>query len=83
MTVIGPYGVLGGTVITRDDDEALVTSALTPLILTTFCAAVALKFVPLIVTLLPARPDDGVNDVIVGAAPGDTRFSTTLSSCAV
>ncbi len=63
VTVIGPVAAPEGTVATiwlAVDD---VTLALEPLKVTAFWLAVVLKPVPLIVTVVPADPDDGENPI--------------------
>jgi hypothetical protein len=66
VTVIGPVVAPLGTVtvILVVVDE--VTVAVTPLNLTTLLAAVVLKFVPVIITVAPGAPLDGVKPVNVG-----------------
>jgi hypothetical protein len=50
----------------------LVTTAVVPLKLTILFAGVALKFVPVIVTLVPGMPEEGEKEVMVGAKPQRT-----------
>lgn len=50
-----------------DVADAAVTVAACPLNLTVLFAIVGLKFVPEIVTGIPATPDDGASVVIVGS----------------
>ena len=44
-----------------------------------FCEAVVLKFVPVRVTGVPGKPDEGLKEVMVGGEGGDKVFITTLS----
>jgi hypothetical protein len=50
-------------------DVLAVTTASTPLKNTLLSAKVGLKSVPVIVTTVPATPDVGENEVMVGAGP--------------
>ena len=53
--------------------------AAVPLKKTTLFVAAELKFVPVIVTDVPGKPEAGVNEVIVGAMGSEATFITTLS----
>jgi len=64
--VIGPVLAPLGTVAVSDEVLAAVMVAVTPLNFTTSSAAVALKPEPLIVTLVPTGPIEGVKPVMVG-----------------
>jgi hypothetical protein len=68
VTVIGAYVAPTGTVTVRDIEEAELTDAFVAPKKTTLLPAVVLKFVPVIVTVVPIEPDAGENDVIVGCA---------------
>src|SRR6185369_4969581 len=63
-TVIGPVVAPAGTTAAISCGETSVNTALTPLNRT---AVAPVKLVPLIVTLVPAAPLDGVNPLICGA----------------
>lgn len=65
-TVIFPVAAPVGTVTVRDVAEEAVTLATVPLNLTVLLPGVELKLVPVMVTLVPALPDKGVNEVMVG-----------------
>ncbi len=67
------------TVTTKLVVEPDVTTAGAPLNATILLAGVALKFVPVIVTKVPAAPVVGVNDVIVGGSgpQGDCEVACT------
>jgi hypothetical protein len=73
MTVIGPVVAPAGTVVTIWVDVELVTAAAVPLKLTVLFAGVVLKFVPVMVTVVPIEPLAGVKLTIVGAE----EFSVT------
>jgi hypothetical protein len=65
VTLIGPVVAPAGTVVVIDvSDTTLKTEALTPLNLT---AVAPVKFVPVIVTLVPTDPIVGVKEVMVGS----------------
>ena len=66
-TLIGPYDADCGTVTVRDVDVAFVTVAVSGPKRTMSFAAVELKPVPEIVTLLPIAPASGVNELMVCA----------------
>jgi hypothetical protein len=59
-----PLVAVAGTVTVSDVDVALVTLAVTPLNLTMLLAAVALKLVPVMVTVDPKAPEVGMKPVI-------------------
>ena len=65
VTVILPVVAPDGTVAVTDVAVLVVNVAVTPLNLT---AVTPVRFVPVIVTLVPTGPLVGVNDVIVGPA---------------
>lgn len=72
VTVIGPLVTPGGTITASDvpvasTDEAATIEA--PLNLTMLFAAMGSKFVPLMVTPVPAAPLNGEKLVIVGVVP--------------
>jgi hypothetical protein len=71
VTIIGPVVAPLGTVAVIDVDELTVKLALTPLKAT---AMVAVKFVPLIVTLVPTGPLVGLKLVIVGALAATVKL---------
>jgi hypothetical protein len=66
VTVIGPVVAPLGTVTVMLVVVDEITVALTPLNLTTLLTAVVLKFVPVIITVAPGAPLDGVKPVKVG-----------------
>ena len=66
MTDIGPGVVPAGTVTLSEMGVADVTAALTAPKYTMSFAAVVLKFVPVIVTVVPIGPVVGVKKVITG-----------------
>jgi hypothetical protein len=66
VTVIGPVEAPSGTLTTNCVVEAEATVACTPLKATVLAERVALKFVPTMVTVAPAMPLPGVNEVIPG-----------------
>lgn len=66
ITVILPVFAPVGTVVVMVVAELEITVAVVPLNLTVLFMAVRSKFVPVIVTVVPIVPLDGVNDVTVG-----------------
>ena len=66
VTEIVPLEAPAGTLAVMLVDVLAVTLAVTPLNLTRLLAAVVLKFVPESVTIVPAEPEAGENEVIVG-----------------
>ena len=66
VTVIGPVVAPDGTVVIIWVDVLLVTTAAVPLNFTILLAAVVLKFVPVIVTVVPTEALAGAKVVIVG-----------------
>jgi hypothetical protein len=66
VTVIGPVVAPVGTFVTICVALFDVIVALTPL---NFAEVAPVRFVPLIVTVVPTGPAVGTNEVIVGAAP--------------
>lgn len=66
VTAISPVVAVDGTVTVRLVSVAPDTTAATPLKVTVLFAGVMLKFVPVIVTVVPVGPDVGVKEVIVG-----------------
>ena len=71
MTVIGCELVPVGTVTVREPVEAAVTGTFTEPNQTTFAAGVALKLVPLMVTLELTGPKAGVTELMTGCANTD------------
>ena len=65
VTVIFPVVADSGTVTSNSVAVALDTVAATPLNFTTFSASVALKFVPVMVTAAPGKPESGEKPVSV------------------
>jgi hypothetical protein len=65
-TVILPVVAPKGTVVVMLVAELAVTVAVAPLNCTTLLAGVALKLVPVMVTVVPTEPVLGVKEVIVG-----------------
>jgi hypothetical protein len=65
VTLMGPVVAPAGTVVTICVGVFDVIDAVVPLNLTDVAAA---RFVPVMVTGVPTRPDVGVNDVMVGLA---------------
>lgn len=55
-------------------DEASFTAATAPLKVTMLLPDVVLKFNPVIVTIVPALPDDGEKELIDGAGLGSCFF---------
>jgi hypothetical protein len=66
VTVIGAYVAPVGTITLSEVVEAVVTTAFTAPKYTTLFAAVVLKFVPVIVTVVPMGPEVGEKEVIDG-----------------
>jgi len=66
VTETGPVEVPAGTVTVMDVAVEAVTVAATPLKDTALFVGVILKFVPLIVTVAPTAPDEGLRLVMVG-----------------
>ena len=66
VTAIAPVLAVAGTVTDNEVAEATVTVAVTPLNLTVLLAGVVLKFVPVIITVMPAAPLVGEKLKIVG-----------------
>jgi hypothetical protein len=66
VTDNGPYDAELGTVTVMEVVVDADTVALTAPKYTTLLDATALKFVPLITTLVPATPATGENELIVG-----------------
>jgi hypothetical protein len=64
LTLMGPVVAPAGTVTIRLVAEAETMLAVVPLNCTVFCEGVALKAVPLMVTVAPAVPLCGVNEII-------------------
>jgi hypothetical protein len=67
VTVTTPDVAPIGTVVVMLVDELAITVAAVPLNFTVLFAGVALKFVPVIVTVAPTSPCAGENEVIAGA----------------
>lgn len=65
VTLILPVVAPTGTVTTSVVDVADIIDASLPLNSTVLSAMLVLKFVPVIVTVVPAAPEVGVNEVIV------------------
>jgi hypothetical protein len=78
VTVILPVVAPAGTVVVILVVVLAVAVAVVPLNLTVLLVGVALKFVPVIVTVVPATPDVGVKEVIVGDVPVVTVKSAAL-----
>jgi hypothetical protein len=80
VTVICPDVALEGTVAVIDEAEATVKLALTPL---NFTAVAPVKFVPLIVTVVPTGPLVGVKLEMPGvlAVCVTTTSCSTLANC--
>ena len=68
VTLIGPVVAPAGTVTTSCVAEAETMLAAVPLNCTVFCEAMALNAVPLRVTVAPATPLCGVNEIIESRA---------------
>jgi len=66
LTLITPEVAAAGTVAVKLVAVLAVTVAIVPLNVTILLAGVALKFVPVMVTAVPAGPLRGANKVIVG-----------------
>ena len=66
LMLTGPVVPVAGAVTTSEVAVALVTAAAKPLNLHILLAAVVLKFVPVMVTVVPAAPDTGLMVVIDG-----------------
>jgi hypothetical protein len=71
VTVIGPLPAPAGTVVLICVAEATVKVALVPLKAT---AVAPLRFVPVIVTAVPAAPLAGVKPEIVGDGPATVKL---------
>ena len=71
VTVIGPVVAPVGTEVVIEVAVLAVTTAVVPLNWSVLLAGVVLKFVPIMLTVVPTKPDVGVKEVIVGkvAAP--------------
>jgi hypothetical protein len=67
VTEIGPVAAPAGTEVVIEVAVLLVTVAVVPLNFTALFAAVALKFPPAIVTVVPTGPFEGLKEDIVGA----------------
>jgi len=67
LTVIGPVVAVAGTVAVIDVPLTLVATAATPLNRIRSREMSAAKFVPVMVTAVPAGPNVGENPVMVGA----------------
>ena len=78
VTVIFPVVAPAGTVAVMLVVVLAVAVAVVPLKRTVLFAGVALKFVPVIVTVAPIRPDVGVKLVIVGRVEAPTTKSVAL-----
>jgi hypothetical protein len=70
VTLIGPVVAVTGTVVAMVVDVLVPMTAATPLNLTEVAPA---RFVPVIVTGVPASPEVGVNEVIVGRSAGSVN----------
>src|SRR5262245_54223293 len=68
VTVIGPLVADAGTVTVRVVVVATVTVATVPLMRTVLLAGVVEKFEPVMTTVLPTNPLDGLNELIAGCA---------------
>jgi hypothetical protein len=68
VTEIGAYVAPAGTVTVSDVGKAELTVDLVAPKKTILLLAVVLKFVPVIITVVPMGPEFGENDVIVGGA---------------
>lgn len=66
VTVIGAYVVPVGTATVREVIDAAVTADVTAPKYTMLLAAIALKFVPVIMTDVPTGPEIGLKELIVG-----------------
>ena len=71
VTVIGPLPAPAGTVVLICVADTTVKVALVPLNPT---AVAPPRFVPVIVTAVPAAPLAGLKPVIVGAGPGTVKL---------
>ena len=70
VTEIGAYVVPIGTVTVSEVELADTTTAFTAPKYKTLLLAVALKLVPVMVTVVPMGPEVGVKEVIVGGPNG-------------
>lgn len=68
VTAIGPVVAAAGTLTVMLVDVLAVTVAVVPLKLTRLLAGVALKSVPVIMTVEPMGPEIGVKEVMVGTS---------------
>jgi hypothetical protein len=66
VTVIFPVVAPDGTVQVMDVAVLAVTMAVVPLNCTVLLLGIALKFVPVMVTVVPTGPEAGVKEVMVG-----------------
>ncbi len=78
VTVILPVLAPAGTEVVMLVAVLAVTVAVVPLNCTVLLAGVVLKFVPVIVTVVPTGPLEGVNEVMVGSAAAVTTKSSAL-----
>lgn len=79
VTLIVPeVGTPNGTVTVILVVVLAVTVAATPVNFTMLLAGVALKFVPVIVTGVPAMPEAGENEVMDGGVATDTTLKVAL-----
>lgn len=81
VTVIFPVVAPDGTVVVMLVAELAVTVDVVPLNFTVLFAGVVLKFVPVIVMVVPNGPDPGVNEVMVGV--GATPTVKLVADCTV
>ena len=77
VTVMGWHVAPVGTRTLSEVEVADVTFALTAPNHTTLFAGVVLKFVPVIVTVVPIGPEVGVKEVIVGGTAAPIVFLNT------
>lgn len=72
VTVIFPVDASDGIVVVMLVEVLAVTVAAVPLKFTVLADGVLLKFVPVMVTVVPTGPEVGVNEVIVGTGAAPT-----------
>ena len=81
VTEILPVVALAGTTATSWVVVPELSVAVMPLNLTVLEPSVALKFVPVMVTLVPTAPLEGENVVMVGMVGGATMVASVTEIC--
>lgn len=78
VTEIVPVVAPMGTVVAIEVAVLAVTTAVVPLNLTVLLAGVVLKFVPVMVSVVPTKPEAGVKLVMMGRVPAVTMKTGPL-----